>query len=116
LDFPPWPGIADQEQALKTLARHFRFAALAVIVVGLVAVAATPLGIRLFSGLNFIGATRATLLLIGRDGILGNGTGCWTKACAPPVIAPGVFSNLLGAALLFWRWHPGVLPLRESMA
>jgi O-antigen/teichoic acid export membrane protein len=94
-------GHADQEQALKTLARHFRFAALAVIAVGLVAAVATPWGIRLFFGAKFIGATSATLLLIGATAfwgmaqVLDQGL---RAACHP---RPGIFSNLLGAACLF---------------
>ena len=94
-------GHADQEQALKTLGRHFRFAALAVTVVGLVAAAATPWGIRLFFGVKFIGATRATLLLIGATvfwgmaQVLDQGL---RAACHP---RPGVLSNLLGATFLF---------------
>ena len=92
---------ADQEQALKTLARHFRFAALAVIVVGLVAAAATPLGIRLFFGAKFIGATRATLLLIGATVFWGMAQVLDQGLRAAGHPRPGVFSNLLGAALLF---------------
>jgi len=92
---------ADQEQALKTMARHFRFAALAVIFVGLVAAAATPWGINLFFGAKFIGATAATLLLIGATAfwgmaqVLDQGL---RAACHP---RPGIFSNLLGATFLF---------------
>ena len=94
-------GHADQEQALKTLGRHFRFAALAVIVVGLVAAAATPWGIRLFFGAKFIDATAATLLLIGAAAfwgmaqVLDQGL---RAACHP---RPGIFSNLLGTTILF---------------
>src|SRR6267142_1504444 len=94
-------GHADQEQALKTLARHFRFAALAVIVVGLVAAAATPLGIRLFFGAKFIGATRATLLLIGATVFWGMAQVLDQGLRAAGQPRPGVFSNLLGATLLF---------------
>lgn len=94
-------GHADHEQALKTMARHFRFAALAVIVVGSVAAAATPWGIRLFFGAKFIGATAATLLLIGATAfwgmaqVLDQGL---RAACHP---RPGIISNLLGATVLF---------------
>ena len=94
-------GHADQQQALKTLARHFRFAALAVIAVGLVAAAATPWGIRLFFGAKFISATTATFLLIGATAfwgmaqVLDQGL---RAACHP---RPGIFSNLLGATFLF---------------
>lgn len=77
-------GHADQEQALKTLARHFRFAALAVTVVGSVAAAATPWGIRLFFGAKFIGANAATLLLIGATAFWGMAQ--VLQACGPLVI------------------------------
>jgi O-antigen/teichoic acid export membrane protein len=94
-------GHADQEQALKTLARHFRFAALAVIVVGLVAAAATPWGIRLFFGAKFIGATRATLLLIGATVFWGMAQVLDQGLRAACHSRPGVLSNLLGATFLF---------------
>jgi O-antigen/teichoic acid export membrane protein len=99
-------GHADQEQALKTMARHFRFAALAVIVVGLLSAAATPWGIRLFFGAKFIGATAATLLLIGATAFWGMAQVLDQGLRAACHTRPGIFSNLLGATFLFAVGNP----------
>jgi O-antigen/teichoic acid export membrane protein len=102
-------GQADPEEALKTLARHFRFAALAATVVGLAAAVATPWGIRLFFGTRFIGATKATFLLIaaaafwGMAQVLDQGL----RAASHP--RPGIFSNLLGAVFVFALGIPACL-------
>jgi O-antigen/teichoic acid export membrane protein len=103
-------GHADQEQALKTMARHFRFAALAVIIVGLVAAAATPWGISLFFGAKFIGASAATLLLIGATALWGMAQVLdqgLRAACHPRL---GIISNLLGGTFLFAVGIPACSP------
>jgi O-antigen/teichoic acid export membrane protein len=91
---------AEPEQALQTLARHFRLAQVAVVSVGVLAAAATPWLIRLMFGVRFAGAITATYLLIsstvlwGIEQVLEQGL----RAAAHP--RPGIVSNLLGLGVL----------------
>ena len=94
-------GHAEPEEALKTLARHFRLAVLAALVVGLAAAVATPWGIRLFFGSRFSGATTTTFLLIAATALWGMAQVLDQGLRAASHSRPGIFSNLLGAALLF---------------
>jgi O-antigen/teichoic acid export membrane protein len=102
-------GHAEPEQALQTLGRHFRFAALAAIVIGVAAAAATPWGIRLFFGAKFIGATRATFLLIAATALWGMAQVLDQGLRAASHSRPGIFSNLLGAVVVFAVGIPGCL-------
>jgi O-antigen/teichoic acid export membrane protein len=102
-------GHAEPEQAIKTLARHFRFAALAAIIVGLAAAAATPWGIRVFFGSRFIGATEATFLLIAATAVWGVGQVLDQGLRAASHPRPGIFSNLLGAVVMFALGIPACL-------
>ncbi|HEY4740911.1 MAG TPA: lipopolysaccharide biosynthesis protein [Candidatus Acidoferrales bacterium] len=94
-------GSAWPEQALKTLARHFRFAALAAVSTGLAAAVATPWGIRVFFGAKFMGATTATFLLIAATALWGMGQVLDQGLRAASHSRPGIFSNLLGAIAVF---------------
>jgi O-antigen/teichoic acid export membrane protein len=94
-------GQAEPDQALKIMARHFRLAALAAIVVGLAAAVATPWGIRLFFGARFIGATTATFLLIAATALWGMAQVLDQGLRAASHSRPGIFSNLLGAIVVF---------------
>jgi O-antigen/teichoic acid export membrane protein len=100
---------AEPEQAIKTLARHFRFAALAAIIVGSAAAAATPWGIHLFFGFKFIGATKATFLLIAASAFWGMAQVLDQGLRAASHPRPGIFSNLLGAAVVFTLGIPACL-------
>lgn len=92
---------AEPDEALKTMARHFRLAALAAIVVGLAAAMATPWGIRLFFGAKFVGATTATFLLIAATALWGMAQVLDQGLRAASHSRPGIFSNLLGAVVVF---------------
>jgi O-antigen/teichoic acid export membrane protein len=102
-------GHTDEGQALQTLARHFRVAALAAVVVGAAAAVATPWGIRLFFGPQFIGATKATLLLIAATAFWGTAQVLDQGLRAASHSRPGIFSNLAGAAVVFGAGIPACL-------
>jgi O-antigen/teichoic acid export membrane protein len=102
-------GSARPEQALKTLARHFRFAALAAVSAGLAASAATPWGIRVFFGAKFMGATTATFLLIAATALWGMAQVLDQGLRAASHSRPGIFSNLLGAIAVFALGVPACL-------
>jgi O-antigen/teichoic acid export membrane protein len=102
-------GHADPEQALKTLSRHFRFATMAAVVVGLAAAAATPWGIRLFFGSGFSGATTATFMLIAATALWGLAQVLDQGLRAASHPRPGIFSNLLGAVFVFAAGIPACL-------
>jgi len=94
-------GTLHPEQALKTLARHFRFAALAAVGAGLAAAVATPWGIRVFFGAKFMGATTSTFLLIAAAALWGMGQVLDQGLRAASHSRAGIFSNLLGAIAVF---------------
>jgi O-antigen/teichoic acid export membrane protein len=102
-------GQSEPEEALKTLARHFRPAALAAIVVGLAAAVATPWGIRLFFGSRFSGSTTATFLLIAATALWGMAQVLDQGLRAASHPRPGIFSNLLGAVFVFAVGVPACL-------
>lgn len=102
-------GQSDPKEALKTMARHFRPAALAAIVVGLAAAVATPWGIRLFFGTRFLGATKATFLLIAATAFWGMAQVLDQGLRAASHSRVGIFSNLLGAVAVFALGIPACL-------
>jgi enterobacterial common antigen flippase len=91
----------DRQQALQTLAHHFRLAQWAVLSVGLIAAGLTPWAIPLLFGAKFSAATTAAFLLIaasvpwGMSQVLEQGL----RAASHP--RPGIVSNLLGLGVLF---------------
>lgn len=93
-------GEIDEQQALKTMARHFRLAQFAVLGVGLSAVALTPWLIRLMFGARYVGAVTTSYLLIisavfwGLDQVLEQGL----RAAGHPYA--GLVSNSLGMFVL----------------
>jgi O-antigen/teichoic acid export membrane protein len=102
-------GSTRPEQALKTLARHFRFAALAAVSAGLAAAVATPWGIRVFFGAKFMGATTATFLLIAATALWGMAQVLDQGLRAASHSRAGIFSNLLGAIAVFALGIPACL-------
>lgn len=102
-------GDSDPGLALNTLARHFRVAALAAIVVGLAAAVATPWGIRFFFGPKFVGAITATFLLIGATALWGMAQVLDQGLRAASYSRPGIFSNLTGAVIIFAVGIPACL-------
>ncbi len=93
-------GETENEQALQTMARHFRLAQLAVIGAGLAAAMLTPWAIRGLFGAKFSGAIVATYLLIGAMMFWGLAQVLDHGLRAASHTRPGIFSNLLGLALL----------------
>jgi len=89
-----------EDRALVTLARHFRFAQLAAIGMGLAAAALTPWGIRVFFGAEFLSATAATYFLVAAAAFWGMGETLeqGLRAAAHPRL--GIISNLIGLAVL----------------
>lgn len=109
VSFAAVAGETDYEKALQTMARHFRLAQLAVIGAGLAAAALTPWGIRILFGTKFSSAIVATYLLIGT-------MVCWGLAQvldqglrAASHTRPGIFSNVLGLAVLAGLGIPGCI-------
>ena len=100
-------GEADPVKALQTLGRHFRLAQLAVVSVGLVAVAATPWVVRLMFGARFIGAVTTAYLLIGATAVWGVEQVLEQGLRAAEHPRPGIVSNLAGLALLVGLGVPG---------
>lgn len=102
-------GKTDQSQALETLARHFRLAQLTVVIMGLAGAVLTPVAIQVLFGSRFVGATVATFFLIGA-------MMCWGMAQvldqglrAAAHTRPGIFSNLIGLAVLTSLGFPGCI-------
>ncbi|MBZ5526594.1 MAG: lipopolysaccharide biosynthesis protein [Acidobacteriia bacterium] len=93
-------GETDAGRALKTLARHFRLAQLAVMGVGLVAAAATPWLVRLMFGAQFAGAVTTAYLLIGATVVWGMEQVLEQGLRAAGHPRPGIVSNLLGLGVL----------------
>jgi O-antigen/teichoic acid export membrane protein len=89
-----------EDRALETLTRHFRFAQLAAIGMGLAAAALTPWGIRVFFGVEFLSATVATYFLIAAAAFWGMGETLeqGLRAAGHPRL--GIISNLIGLAIL----------------
>ena len=93
-------GEPDPQLALQTAARHFRFSQLVVAGGGALAAAATPWLIRVMFGVRFEAAVLPAYLLIastvlwGMEQVLEQGL----RAANHP--RPGIFSNLLGLAVL----------------
>lgn len=89
-----------RDRALETLARHFRFAQLAAIGMGVAAAALTPWAIRIFFGTKFLSAAAATYFLIGAAAFWGMGETLeqGLRAAAHPRL--GIISNLIGLAIL----------------
>jgi len=102
-------GYSQPAEALDTLARHFRVAVLASVVVGLTAAAATPWGIRLFFGATFISATTATFLLIAAAAFWGMAQVLDQGLRAALQSRPGIYSNTLGALVVFAVGIPACL-------
>jgi O-antigen/teichoic acid export membrane protein len=111
----------EQQQALQTLAHHFRLAQLAVLSVGLVAACLTPWAIPLLFGAKFSAATTTAYLLIaasvpwGMSQVLEQGL----RAASHP--RPGIVSNLLGLGVLFGLGIPacvrfGIIGMAASLA
>jgi O-antigen/teichoic acid export membrane protein len=94
---------------LRTLARHFRLAQLAVIGVGVMAAAITPWLIKLMFGAQFSAAVSTAYLLIGStvlwgvEQVLEQGL----RAAGHP--RPGIGSNLLGLMVLLGLGIPACL-------
>ena len=90
----------DSDHALRAVARHFRLAQVASISMGILAIAVTPWGIRLFFGAEFVSATTATYFLIGAAAFWGMGETLeqGLRAASHPRL--GIISNLLGLAIL----------------
>lgn len=89
-----------QSQALRAVARHFRFAQLAILAAATATAVVTPWAIRLLFGSNFVGAVFPALLLIAA-------AACWGMAQvlelglrAASHLRIGIASNLLGLAAL----------------
>jgi enterobacterial common antigen flippase len=110
----------DWQQALQTLAHHFRLAQWAVLSVGLIAAGLTPWAIPLLFGAKFSAATTAAFLLIaasvpwGMSQVLEQGL----RAASYP--RPGIVSNLLGLGVLFAVGIPacarfGIVGLASSL-
>jgi O-antigen/teichoic acid export membrane protein len=102
-------GETDPEKALEKLGRHFRLAQLAVVGVGLVAVAATPWLVRVMFGARFIGAVTTAYLLIGATAMWGVEQVLEQGLRAAGHPRPGIVSNLAGLALLVGLGIPGYL-------
>ena len=114
-------GETEQQQALQTLAHHFRLAQLAVLSVSLVAAGLIPWAIPLFFGANFSAATTAAYLLTaasvpwGMSQVLEQGL----RAASHP--RPGIVSNLLGLGVLLALGIPacvhfGITGMAASLA
>jgi O-antigen/teichoic acid export membrane protein len=109
VSFSAVAGESDPQQALKTLARHFRLSQLAVAMVGLLTVAVTPFAIRLMFGAQFSGSVVPAWLL----------TGAATFWCMELVLEyslraaghprPGIVSNLAGLVVLTGAGIPACL-------
>lgn len=100
-------GETDPRKALEKLGRHFRLAQLAVVGVGLVAVAATPWVVRLMFGARFIGAVTTSYLLIGATAVWGVEQVLEQGLRAAGHPSPGIVSNLAGLVLLVGLGVPG---------
>jgi O-antigen/teichoic acid export membrane protein len=102
-------GEADPQQALHTLARHFRLAQLVTISVGLLAAAATPWIVRIMFGPRFMGAMTATYLLIGATVLWGMSQVLEQGLRAASHPQAGIISNLLGLTIMFGIGIPACL-------
>jgi O-antigen/teichoic acid export membrane protein len=96
-------------EALKTLTKHFRFAALVAMTAGSAAAVATPWGIRVFFGAKFAGATTATVLLVGATALWGMAQVLDQGLRAAWHPRPGILSNVLGATIVFALGIPACL-------
>ena len=105
-------AVAREEQpraALVALARHFRFAQVAAVGMGLVAAALTPWAIRIFFGPRFSSAAAATYFLIGATAFWGMGLMLEQALRAAEHPRVGIASNLAGLALLVTFGIPACL-------
>ncbi len=102
-------GELDHGRALRTLARHFRLAQLAVVGVGVAAAVLTPWAIRVLFGPRFSGATVAALFLIGAMVCWGMGQVLdqGLRAASHPRV--GILSSVVGLVLLVGLGIPGCI-------
>lgn len=102
-------GEAEHDRALETLARHFRLAQVAVAGMAIFAAASASWAIRVLIGPEFLAATAATYFLIGASGFWGMGQTLEQGLRAASHPGLGIFSNLLGLAILLSAGVPAYL-------
>jgi O-antigen/teichoic acid export membrane protein len=100
VSFSAVAGECNQQQALETLARHFRLTQLAAVAFGLLTIAITPWAIRLAFGARFSGAVLAAWLLTGAMAFWGMEQVMEFGLRAAGHIWPGIVSNLAGMAMV----------------
>jgi O-antigen/teichoic acid export membrane protein len=111
----------EQQQALQTLARHFRLAQFVAISVGLVTAGLTPWAIPFLFGTKFSEATTTTYMLITASVFWGLSQVLEQGLRAASHTRPGIVSNLLGLVVLFGLGIPscvrfGISGMAASLA